>query len=103
MKQSMRQTESLRKKHEVERRTNPKTAKDFELLYNELEDWVQQEVAQLKGFSGAERKERMSDILAKQTKALQTIDSLKAKALTQGKQKKISKMLEVMSQPKQWE
>lgn len=45
----------------------------------------------------------MNDILAKQTKALQTIDKLKKEALDHGQQKKVARMMDLMAQPKQWE
>jgi len=94
-----------KRQHEIERRAHPKSAKDFELLYNELEDWVQKEVRQMKGMGLAaeEKKQRMAEILAKQTKALQTIDKLKAEALREGKATKVGKMLGMMAQPKRWE
>lgn len=90
----------------MERRRNPKTADDFELLYNELSGWVHGEVAALKaveGLSDEERKARMADILAKETKALQTIDRLKTESSKRGKEKRVDKILALMSQPKLWE
>lgn len=45
----------------------------------------------------------MMDLLAKQTKALQSIDRLKVTAQSHGKQKKVDSMLHLMSTPKQWE
>lgn len=37
MQENQRKNEETRHKEEIERRRNPKTKKDFEILYNELE------------------------------------------------------------------
>ena len=42
-------------------------------------------------------------ILAKQTKALQTISGLKTKASRAGKEKRVDKMLTLMAKHKLWE
>ena len=84
---------------------NPKSTRDFELLYNELEAWVQKEVKEMNStqLSDIERKEKMAGILAKQTKALQTIDKLKVEASKLGKEKRVARMLDLMAKPKLWE
>lgn len=94
-----------RRQYEVERRMNPKTLKDFELLYNELEAWQKKEklAIQSLNLSDVEHKMRMNDLLAKQSKALQTIDRLKVDASKHGHQQRVSRMLELMSKPKLWE
>lgn len=98
--------EAKRREYEVARRMNPKKAQDFELLYDELEAWVKKEVRDMNseaGLSDSERRERMGEILAKQTKALQTIDRLKLEASKQGREKRVGKMLQLMAKPKLWE
>mmetsp|Transcript_59218 Transcript_59218/g.163507 ORF Transcript_59218/g.163507 Transcript_59218/m.163507 type:complete len:479 (+) Transcript_59218:214-1650(+) len=94
-----------RRQYEVERRMNPKSLTDFELLYNELEAWRQKEMAAISALNltDAEYKERMNDLLAKQSKALQTIDRLKVDASKHGHQQRVGRMLELMSKPKLWE
>lgn len=89
----------------MDRRMNPKTVRDFELLYDELDAWVQKEVKMMHDstLSSEERKRRAADVLAKQTKALQTIDRLKVEASKQHREKRIDTMLELMSKPKLWE
>ena len=52
--------------------------------------------------SEVERKARMADILAKQAKALQTIDRLKVEASKLGKEKRVDRMLDLMAKPT-WE
>ena len=68
------------RKFEVERRINPRTVRDFELLYNELETWRQRETTRIERsstLSAADKKRELTEVLAKETKALQTIDRLK--------------------------
>ena len=97
--------EEERRQVEVNRRVNPRTARDFELLYNELDAWVQKEVAEMRAspLTEFERKERMAEVLAKQTKALSTIDRLKSEASKATKDKRVGGMLALMAKPKLWE
>ena len=85
----------------MERRTNPRTEADFELLYNELEQWRQKELAVLAQQGGT--KEQRTDILNQQTRALATIDRLRATAVKAGREKKIKQVMSLMGQPKKWE
>ena len=85
----MKPTEAARRsalrtrQKEVERRTNPRTEADFELLYNELEQWRQKELAVIAQSGGT--KEQRTDILNQQTRALATIDRLRATAVKRGR------------------
>merc|ERR1712010_135168 len=45
----------------------------------------------------------MGELLAKETKLLQTIDRLKTMAAKENKKLKVQKMLQLMSEPKKWE
>ena len=45
----LQENEEKRHKEEVERRMHPKSAKDFEILYNELEQWRLNETKKIKG------------------------------------------------------
>lgn len=94
------------RKFEVERRINPRTVRDFELLYNELETWRQRETTRIERsstLSAADKKRELTEVLAKETKALQTIDRLKVAASKEGKAKHTSRMMELMAMPKEWE
>lgn len=86
---------------EIERRTNPRTEKDFELLYNELENWRVKELAVIKRTGGS--KDLRSSILDQQTRALATIDRLRATAAAAGREKKITQVMALMGQPKKWD
>ena len=44
----MQETEEKRHKVEIERRMHPKSGKDFEVLYNELEQWRLNETKKIK-------------------------------------------------------
>lgn len=67
---------------EIQRRMHPRTRDDFEILYNELENWRQHETKRIEesGLPEIERLEALAQLLHKQTKLLQTIDRLKITA-----------------------
>ncbi len=95
--------EEKRVSAEVARRMNPQTVGDFELLYSELDTWLQKESKLASELSPHEKKIRNAEILAKQTKALQTISRLKTVAAADHRGKKIDKVLKLMAKPKLWE
>ena len=86
-------------------RMNPKSVQDFEILYNELEVWRTSEHGKISssGCDEGKKNAMVADLLAKETKLLQTIDKLKAKALKSGREKRINTMMDAMSKEKQWE
>ena len=95
-----------RHKVEVERRMNPRSFKDFEILYNELENWRQHETRRVKSDKSLTEKDRLTQLaqlLDKETTLLQTIDRLKLTANKENRSKRIKKMLELMSEPKLWQ
>ncbi|EKX39769.1 hypothetical protein GUITHDRAFT_89024, partial [Guillardia theta CCMP2712] len=100
----MREREA-RRAREVERRKNPKTAADFEILYNELEQWRIQETQRIEvsEMSMEEKQNARYQLLLKEVKLVQTIDKLKASAQKNLKSEAIIKELEFMSKPKLWE
>ncbi len=59
--------------HLPRRRIHPRTAADFEILYNELEAWRLQETRKIKeaGLSLENEQEVMQQLLHKETKLLQ--------------------------------
>jgi len=98
---------AAQKKHEreVERRMNPSSVEDFEVLYNELETWRQHETRRINESSQDEktRLKELAKLLHKETKLLQTIDRLKLGANKGNRVKRVKKMLDLMSAPKQWQ
>ena len=92
-------------KAEVHRRMHPRSATDFEILYNELEAWRAAETRRINSeITGeTERLEALAQLLHKETKLLQTIDRLKLTATKDNREKRVADMLELMSAPKMWE
>ncbi len=91
---------------EVERRLHPRSQKDFEVLYNELEEWRFKETARIKEQTASgtpERRAAMQELLARETKLVQTIDRLKIKADDENRKLAVQRKMLNMSQPKQWQ
>jgi hypothetical protein len=93
------------RRQEIERRMHPKTAGDFEILYNELEAWRLQETRKIKeaGLQTEQEQEVLQQLLHKETKLLQTIDRLKINANHENKHRRIRHALNDMSRPKTFE
>eukprot|EP00026_Physarum_polycephalum_P009726 Phypoly_transcript_09860.p1 GENE.Phypoly_transcript_09860~~Phypoly_transcript_09860.p1 ORF type:complete len:436 (+),score=95.01 Phypoly_transcript_09860:40-1308(+) len=102
--EKQRELDSIRQR-EIERRRNPRTKEDFDVLYRELEAWHQQETARIVESTeeGSEtRKGEMYALLQTQTQLLQTIDRLKLQAAKANQGPKVAKNLAQMAAPKQW-
>lgn len=99
--------EEAEKRHqrELERRMNPRTKKDFEVLYNEVENWRVAEKAKIDDaeLPEEERLEALAQLLDKETKLLQTIDNMKTKAGKVTKAVRVEKNLEALAAPKKWQ
>lgn len=97
--------EEDKQKVEIQRRMNPKTFDDFEILYNELENWRQFETQKVRDTvsDNKEQKEQLAAVLEKETKLLQTINRLKQTANAENRRSRINKMMEVMCRPKKWQ
>merc|ERR1711988_383697 len=94
-----------RHKREVQRRMHPRTASDFEVLYNELEAWRKHETERINsaGYEDRERLAALAQLLHKETKLLQTIDRLKLSASNENREERIQKTLALMAAPKKWQ
>ncbi|GAX74047.1 hypothetical protein CEUSTIGMA_g1497.t1 [Chlamydomonas eustigma] len=103
-RQARQEAEEHRRK-EIERRMHPRTAADFEILYNELEAWRLQETGKIKQIGMPKEKEQevLQQLLHKETKLLQTIDRLKINANHENKDLRIQKTLKDMGKPKKFE
>lgn len=79
------------RRREIERRMHPRSAADFEILYNELEAWRLQETRKIKeaGLPKDKEQEVLQQLLHKETKLLQTIDRLKINANHENKDMRI--------------
>ncbi|NWW84369.1 IQUB protein, partial [Rhynochetos jubatus] len=93
--------EKLRREHE--RRMNPKTKEDFELLYHALELWRQEETEQInRTLTGAERKAALCGILEQEAKLIASIGRHRLNADEENQQKAILRFLDKCAQPKRW-
>ncbi|XP_037375416.1 IQ and ubiquitin-like domain-containing protein [Talpa occidentalis] len=101
--------EEERKKREKEelmqmdyyRRHNPQTKEDFELLYNALELWRQEELARINQcYTGAERKARLCDLLEKESQLIASIERHRYNAYMANKEAAIQAFLDKCSAPK---
>uniref|UniRef100_H0WHT8 IQ motif and ubiquitin domain containing n=1 Tax=Otolemur garnettii TaxID=30611 RepID=H0WHT8_OTOGA len=101
--------EELRKIREKEewmkldyyRRHYPKTNEDFELLYNALELWRQEELIRInETFTGAERKAALCEILEKETQIIACIGRHRYTARVESQDAEVQAFLNKCSAPK---
>ncbi|XP_013841136.1 IQ and ubiquitin-like domain-containing protein isoform X4 [Sus scrofa] len=77
------------------RRHNPQTKEDFELLYNALEFWRQEELARInQSFTGAERKAALCELLEKETQIIASIGRHRYIAYTANREASIEAFLD---------
>jgi hypothetical protein len=90
---------------EINRRMHPRSGKDFEVLYDELEVWRLQELERIKASTLDEEDKKRANymLLTKEVKLVQTIDRLKSFAKDENADKKIEAELDAMSAPKLWQ
>ena len=72
--EELRIAEEKKRKIEIERRMHPKKAKDFDILFNELEAWRLNETKKIKNsndLNAEEKKLALQQLLNKETKILQ--------------------------------
>ncbi len=84
---------------------HPKIVKDFDILYNELETWRENETKNIKNSTDLQEDEKklaLQQLLHKETKILQQIDLLKITSKGSNKEDKINKFFKAMSDPKLW-
>ncbi|XP_004677228.2 PREDICTED: IQ and ubiquitin-like domain-containing protein [Condylura cristata] len=85
------------------RRHHPQTKEDFELLFNALELWRQEELACINQcYTGAERKARLCDLLEKETQLIASIGRHRYNANMANQEAAIQAFLDKCSAPKTW-
>lgn len=96
--------EEIENKLEIERRTHPKTNKDFILLKKELDAWVKKETQRIKTsrLSEDDKSLALQELLHKEISLLQTIEKLKISANKENRTEKIQQFLQKMSADKKW-
>ncbi|PRP82891.1 hypothetical protein PROFUN_04754 [Planoprotostelium fungivorum] len=94
--------EEEQRQREIERRKNPKTKADFDLQYANLEAMYQIKKDQIHSsdLSQEDKGRELSELLATQTKWLQTIDALKMDSQRQRYQERIEDKLREMAASK---
>ena len=99
-----RELAEKRRKNEIESRLHPKSTKDFEILYNGLENWRIQEAKKINeaGFSEPARLTALADLLDQEAALIQKIDRLKITALEENRETGIANLLDKMASPKKW-
>ncbi|XP_006090566.1 IQ and ubiquitin-like domain-containing protein [Myotis lucifugus] len=111
LKLKWKEEEELRKIREKEewmkmdylRRHNPKTKEDFELLYNALELWRQEQLECInQSFCGAERKVALCELLEKETQIIASIGRYRHIAYMANQEAIIHTFLSKCSAPKTW-
>ncbi|XP_053834541.1 IQ and ubiquitin-like domain-containing protein [Vidua macroura] len=93
--------EKLRR--EYEKKLNPKTKEDFELLYHDLELWMQEETERInRTLTGAKRKAALCALLEEETQLIACIGMHKLNANVENQQKAILHFLVKCAQPRRW-
>ena len=89
----------------LQHRLNPTRANDFEALQAELVEWRLREENKIKSSHGsdAEKQDLVKLLLGKEAHLIRRIDELRNVATDRSKNEKIKRVLQLMSQPKQWE
>lgn len=88
---------------EFERRMNPKTKEDFDLLYSALEKWRKEELGKIDAtLTGAERKAALCQLMEQETQLIASIGRHKMDANIESKSKSIQSFLEKAAAPKKW-
>ncbi|XP_036617103.1 IQ and ubiquitin-like domain-containing protein [Trichosurus vulpecula] len=88
---------------DYERRINPQTNDDFELLFHALEVWRQEQLKHIDdNFTGAKRKAALCELLEKETQIIASIGRQRIRANNQKYEKSIFSFLDKCSAPKMW-
>jgi IQ and ubiquitin-like domain-containing protein len=84
-----------RRQHDINRRLNPKSKNDFEILYAALEKWRMEEVSKINATkSGAARKAALAVLLDQEAELIATIERYKIEASKENKEKQIQYLLD---------
>eukprot|EP00912_Choanoflagellata_sp_UC4_P002082 UC4_evm5s1326 len=105
IKEQKRKEKEKREKQQfdIDRRTNPRTKEDFDLLYTGLEQWRKQMTEQIEQFEDPQgRQQARSNLLEDQAGHIATIERLRKEANEINREKRIQRFLEKTSAPKRW-
>jgi hypothetical protein len=84
-----------RRQLDINRRLNPRSKDDFEILYSALEKWRNEELAKINASkTGAARKAALAILVDQEAELIATIERYKIEASKENKEKKIQQMLD---------
>jgi hypothetical protein len=84
-----------RRQNDINRRLNPRTKDDFEILYSALEKWRNEELAKINATkTGAARKAALAVLVDQEAELIATIERYKIEANKENKEKRIQSLLE---------
>lgn len=84
-----------RRQNDINRRLNPKTKDDFEILYSALEKWRFEELSKINATkTGAARKAALAMLVDQEAELIGTIERYKIEASKENKEKQIQQLLE---------
>lgn len=91
-------------KREYERRMHPKTLADFDLLYNGLERWRQDQLVEINNGNSSEAEKKAAKLLLldEETDLLAAIDRHKIDRNQQSKSEEVQRLLNKAAAPKSW-
>ncbi|NWV31345.1 IQUB protein, partial [Grantiella picta] len=90
-------------RREYEKKLNPKTKEDFELLYHDLALWMQEETERInQTLTGAERKAALCALLEEETELIACIGMHKINANVENQHKAMLHLLGKCAQPRRW-
>jgi hypothetical protein len=90
---------------DLQRRFNPTRPDDFTTLQSELVQWRRREERKIAatGRNEGQKQEMTKLLMKKETHLLRKVDQLRSSATDKCKKERIRHVMELMSQPKQWE
>ena len=89
---------------DLERRANPRTKRDFELLAREVDEWRLAETDRIKAqdLPAAEISRQLQDLLHKEVRLMQSLDRMRIDAQKRNREESTKRVLEMMAAPKEW-
>eukprot|EP00118_Oscarella_pearsei_P001612 m.7913 g.7913 ORF g.7913 m.7913 type:complete len:634 (+) comp20015_c0_seq2:115-2016(+) len=104
-KETLRKQKDKKNRLEVEfeRRMNPKTKEDFDMLYHALEMWRKDELSKINSsLDGPERKAALCSLLEQEADLIASIGRHRISANEGQRHEKIRKILEKAASPRKW-
>ncbi len=87
-----------RRQIDINRRLNPKSKADFEILYSSLEKWRNEELLKINATkTGAARKAALAMLVEQETELIATIERYKTEASKENREKQIQLLLQKVS------